>query len=184
MDMRKVITTEMLNRDSPDKARTTLPHPRPQQKNFQGVDSRPDLTETGIQAVHIIERLLDLEEKAKFAVWAGTSTEAAKAETSGPPSSSGVVPPSKHATLTNMQKEELWEIFGESIDDGQMLPMSEVHERIKSVCILSMSTTFDVRMKQVVNYLNYEARKSSPSSVAVVETKVSSWVQKLDNPST
>ena len=144
-----------------------------------------------------MERLLDPTEKAKFVDRPGTSTSTVtkpdEPTKSQPPSSSGVVPPSEHAGLTQMQKEELMNVFREDIHAGRPVKASQVRERIKVIKILSVLTTSDQRMKSVQNYLNYEARKyalsqsqgsSPPASVAPADDKVSSWLDKYDEPST
>ena len=187
VDMRKVITTEMLKRASPEEReilRRVLAHSEKTSKQWY---SRPDLTDTGIQAVRIIERLLEPTEKAKFVDRPGTSTSTStvtkpeEPKKPQPPSSSGVVPPSEHSGLTKMQKEELMNVFREDIHAGRPVKASQVRERIKVIKILSVLTTSDQRMKSVRNYLNYEARKyalaqsegsSPPASVAPADDSV------------
>lgn len=198
VDMRRVITTEMLKRATPEEReilRRVLTHSERTSRQWY---SRPDLTDTGIQAVRIIERLLDPEEKAHFAAQSGPSSGAAKADKpktksappsssgtcpdaqpgtssgaakpvkpttrptkSPPPSSSGVVAPSKHVSLTAMQKEALTSIFSKEVRAGQTLTMAEVKERTKNHSLLSVLTIKDSRLKQAVNFVNYQARTSS-----------------------
>jgi len=75
--LRKVITIEMLKRASPEEQDIlcrVLAHSEKTPKQWY---SRPDLTEIGIQAVTIIERLLDPQKKAKHSAQPGPSREAA-----------------------------------------------------------------------------------------------------------
>ena len=185
VDMRKVITTEMLKRASPEEReilRRVLAHTEKTSRQWY---SRPDLTETGIQAVCIIERLLDPDEKAHFAAQPGPSSGAAKADKpttrptkSPPPSSSGVVAPCKHVSLTAMQKEALTSIFKKEVSANQTVTMAEVKERTKKLPILCVLTTKDSRLKQVVNFVNYQARTSSvqgsPPTTAIPPGKLGS----------
>ena len=63
VDMRKLITTKMLERCSPQEQailRRILAHSEKTSKQWY---ARPDLTSTGIKAVNIIQKLLDMEEK-------------------------------------------------------------------------------------------------------------------------
>ena len=63
VDMRKLITTKMLERCSPQEQallRRVLAH---SEKTSRQWYARPDLTSTGIQAVHIIQKLLDVDKK-------------------------------------------------------------------------------------------------------------------------
>ena len=62
VDMRKLITTKMLERCSPQEQailRRVLAH---SEKTSRQWYARPDLTRTGIKAVHIIQQLLDVDE--------------------------------------------------------------------------------------------------------------------------
>jgi len=66
VDMRNMITTQMLDCCSPEERailRRVLAH---SEKTSWQWYARPDLTNTGIQAVNIIQQLLDMKEKAKF----------------------------------------------------------------------------------------------------------------------
>ena len=68
VDMRKVITTQMLDRCSEEERailRRVLAH---SEKTSRQWYARPDLTNTGIKAVNIIQRLLDAKEQAKSVV--------------------------------------------------------------------------------------------------------------------
>ena len=81
VDMRKLITTEMLERCSPEERailRRVLAH---SEKTSRQWYARPDLTNTGIKAVHIIQRLMDVKEKEKEEAAASSSKE------QGPPAS-------------------------------------------------------------------------------------------------
>jgi len=94
VDMRKVITTEMLTRASPEEReilRRVLAH---SEKTSRQWYSRPDLSDTGIQAVWIIERLLDPDEKADFAAQPP------------PPSSSGACPAAQPGTSLGATKAD------------------------------------------------------------------------------
>ena len=221
VDMRKVITTEMLKQASPEEREILhrlLAHSERTSKQWY---SRPDLTDTGIQAVRIIEHLLDPDEKANFAAQPGpssgavparptkslppsssgvrpaaqpgTSWEAAKPvkrptkpTKSPPPSSSGAVAPSKHVDLTAMQKEALTSIFGKEVRAGQTVTMAEVKEHTKNHPILSVLTTKDSHLKQVVNFVNYQAKTlslqgSPPSTIAPVQTRVTNWLKQVSD---
>ena len=66
VDMRKKFSTEMLNRCNTEERailRRVLTH---SEKTSRKWFARPDLTETGAEAVKIIQRLLDPSEKAKY----------------------------------------------------------------------------------------------------------------------
>jgi len=225
VDKRKVITTEMLTRASPEEQeilRRVLAH---SEKTSRQWYSRPDLTDTGIQAVRIIEHLLDLDEKADFAAQPGASSGAAKADkpktkspppsSSGarpaaqpgtslgaakpvkpttrpaklpPPSNSGVVAPSKHVSLTAMQKKALTSILGTEVRAGQTVTMAQVKERTKNHPILCVLTTKDSRLKQVVNFVNYQARTSSvqglpppTTTIAPVQARVTDWLNQVSD---
>ena len=81
VDMRKLITTEMLERCSPEERailRRVLAHSKKTSRQWY---ARPDLTNTGIKAVNIIQRLLDVKEKKKEEAAASSSKK------QGPPAS-------------------------------------------------------------------------------------------------
>jgi len=85
VDMRKMITTQMLDRCSPEERailRRVLAH---SEKTSRQWYARPDLTNTGIKAVNIIQQLLDVKEKAKFDAAVSTSKE--KSPPPSPPQS-------------------------------------------------------------------------------------------------
>ena len=66
VDMRKLITTEMLNRCTPEEKtilRRILAH---SEKTSQEWYTWPNLTTTGMEALTIIQRLLDPNKKARF----------------------------------------------------------------------------------------------------------------------
>ena len=76
VDMRKVITTEMLKRASQEERdilRRVLAH---SEKTSRDWYTRPDLTDIGIQAVKIIQRLTDVDEKEKFLASSASKEEA------------------------------------------------------------------------------------------------------------
>ena len=136
VDMCKLITTEMFDRCSPEEQailRRVLAH---SEKTSREWYTRPNLTTTGVQAVNIILRLLDPQEKARFQgktakgspdkkpplplerAMPATSDRAADSKAS----SSGIVPPSDASgptSLTAMQREELEQIFSKEIEVGK-----------------------------------------------------------------
>lgn len=66
IDMRKLITTEMLNRCSLEEQailQRVLAHSKKTSREWY---TRPNLTTTGVQAINIIQHLLDPQEKARF----------------------------------------------------------------------------------------------------------------------
>jgi len=87
-----------------------------------------------------------------------------------------------------MQKEALTSIFGKQVRAGQTVTVAEVKERTKNHPILSVSTTKDSCLKQVVNFVNYQAKTSSvqgspPSTIAPVQTRVTDWLNQVsDHP--
>ncbi len=98
VDMRKLITTEMLNRASPQEQailRRVLAH---SEKTSREWYTRPDLTDIGAQAAQIIQRLLDANDKAMHL----SSTSKAKAVVDvGEPSSPGT---SKEKALVDVRE--------------------------------------------------------------------------------
>ena len=117
VDMQKLITTEMLNRCSSEEQailRRLLAH---SEKTSCEWYTRPNLTTTGVQAVNIIQRLLDPQEKACFQVKTANGNppvpaECAISDRSAPSkgSSSGIVPPSDASGptyFTSMLKNEM-----------------------------------------------------------------------------
>ena len=90
VDMRKVITTEMLKRANPEERailRRVLAHSKRTSEEWY---SRPDLTDIGVKAAHIIQRLVDhnVEEKSM-------SSSSASQEVAGPSN-----PPSPEASIS------------------------------------------------------------------------------------
>lgn len=163
--------------------------------------TRPNLTTTGVQAINIIQHLLDPQEKARFegdtakgfpdekppllaeCAIPAISNRSAQSKAS----SSGIVPPSdasEPSDLTAMQREELQEVFSDKIEGGKTVTMQEVRRRIIGVTILSALTITTARLKQATNFVNYLARKTStttpPVSDANVGEKVSDWLNKID----
>lgn len=159
---------------------------------------------TGVQAVNIIQHLLDPQEKARFE---GKTAKGFPDEKPPLPaecpipaisdrsaqskaSSSGIVPPSDASgpsSLTAMQLEELEEVFSDEIESGKTVTMQEVRRRIIGITILSPLSVTTARLKQATNFVNYLARKTStttpPVSDADVGEKVSDWLNKFDDPS-
>jgi len=174
VDMCKLITTEMFDRCSPEEQailRRVLPH---SEKTSREWYTRPNLTTTGVQAVNIILRLLDPQEKARFqgktakgspdekpplpseCTMPATSDRAADSKAS----SSGIVPPSDASgptSLTAMQREELEQIFSKEIEGGKTVTMQEVRKRVIRVTILSPLAVTTARLKQATNFVHYLA---------------------------
>ena len=95
LDMRKLITTEMLDRCSPEEQailQHVLAHSK---KTSQEWYTRPNLTTTGVQAVNIIQRLLDLQEKAHFR---GKTAKGSPDEKPPLPSERAMPPPTEPQT--------------------------------------------------------------------------------------
>ena len=189
VDMRKVISTEMLSRCSPEEReilRRVLAH---SEKTSREWYSRPNLTETGIKAVHIVQRLLDPQARAQHQDAATANPVTPSATKPASMASSGIKPPTETSGLTAMQKEELMAIFQKNIADGQPVKLQEVREKIRGVTILSVLTGDESKVKQVANFINFLARKKSaeetspPLSEVGARSKVSSWLHKLEDPS-
>ena len=190
VDMRKVISTEMLSRCTPEEReilRRVLAH---SEKTSREWYSRPNLTETGIKAVHIVQRLLDPEARARHQDAATASAGAPPAVKPASSTSSSVMkPPTETSALTCMQKEELKEMFEDNIANGRPVKLHEVRDRIRGVTILSVLAADKTKTKQVANFVNFLARKSAegeslPSTEVGARSKVLSWLDKLDDPST
>lgn len=225
VDMRKLITTEMLKCCTPEEKailRCVLAH---SEKTSQEWYTRPNLTSTGMEALTIVQRLLDPNEKARFNAEAESSrpstpklppscqseelkkdTVAAPTETStlkqAPKSchssegastraaSSGIVPPTESSGpvgLTSKQKEELLVLFSEKIKAGQTVTRAEAKTSLAGTSgILSVLLT-DQRLKQVTNFVNYQARRTeiSPPTASSDDSKakVSEWLDQFDDPS-
>lgn len=81
VDMRKLITTEMLERCSPEEQAILQRVLTRSEKTSRQWYAQPDLTNTGIKAINIIQWLLDVNEKEKEEVAASSSKE------QGPPAS-------------------------------------------------------------------------------------------------
>lgn len=81
VDMRKLITTEMLERCSPEEQAILQRVLARSEKTSRQWYARPDLTNTGIKAINIIQWLLDVNEKEKEEAAASSSKE------QGPPAS-------------------------------------------------------------------------------------------------
>lgn len=184
----------MLNRCSPEEQailRRILAH---SEKTSREWYTRPNLTTTGVQAVNIIQRLLDPQEKACFEGKTAKGFPHEKpplpAECAIPAicdrsvqskaSSSVIVPPSDASgptCLTAMQREELEELFSDEIDRGKTVTMQEVRKRMIGVTILSPLCITTARLKQATNFVNYLARKMSnttaPDSDADVRVRKS-----------
>lgn len=211
VDMRKIITTEMLNQCNPEEkaiVRRVLAH---SEKTSRDWYTRPDLTRTGIQAVNIIQHLLNSDERAKF--YAKTSSAATSKEdiekSSKPPSpdpsaatqsqlsagkttsasSSGIVPPTlRERTLSDLQKQMIKKTFRNELKGSESVTMKEALLKMRGVPILSAMSQSKDRVKQVVNFLNHLIRKerqsTPPDSEANSKDKVSSWLDDFDDPST
>ena len=193
VDMRKKISTEMLNRCNPEERailRRVLAH---SEKTSRKWYARPDLTETGAEAVKIIQRLLDPSEKAKYiaskvfktSTLPATSASATDKTPTTPPSSEYVAP-SSYSALTNMQKEELREACMDNILDGNPVKMEDMRELVVKKAILRILASSEAKLKQAVNYVNYLVKKSNtaspPASVAAPQEKVSTWLDTFDKP--
>jgi len=95
VDMRKMITTQMLDRCSPEE-RAILRRVRAHsEKTSRQWYARLDLTNTGIKAVNIIQQLLDVKEKAMIPTPPGTEQFVRDQTRAGVANPQGV--PHKHA---------------------------------------------------------------------------------------
>ena len=186
----------MLNRCNPEERailRRVLAH---SEKTSRKWYARPDLTETGAEAVKIIQRLLDPAEKAKYlaskasksSTLLKTSASATDQTPTAPPSSEYVAP-SSHSALTNMQKEELREACMDNILDCQPVKMEEMRELVVKKGVLRILASSEAKLKQALNYVNYLVKKSTtaspppPASVTAPQEKVSTWLDTFDKPS-
>ena len=84
VDMRKVITTEMLKRASPQEQAILCRVLAHSEKTSREWYTRPDLTDIGVQAAQIIQRLLDADDKVMYLSL--TSKEKAVVDVAGPSS--------------------------------------------------------------------------------------------------
>ena len=236
VDMRKVITTQMLKKATPEEKavlRRVLAH---SEKTSREWYTRPDLTNIGIEAANIIQRLLvspaseqeagesspppapgkdvagpsTIEEEAEEAdsdgqdhqaqnrssspeTGASSSKAAACSISSGKKSSSfasGIVPPTPDAkSLSKIHKGQIKKVFQKEIQNQVNVTMELVQTRMTFNSILNQLSTSRGRVKQVVNYINYEVQKEKktttpPDSQPTAKGKVSHWMDEFDAPST
>lgn len=138
VDMRKMITTQMLDRCSSEE-QAILQHVLA----HSGKTSRqwyawPDLTNTGIKAVNIIQQLLDVKEKVKFDAAVSTSKEKSP-PASPPPSTSKEQSPPASPRPTTPEK--------------QSPPASPRRStsKAKSQLLVISNTDYDVWAKQFID---------------------------------
>ena len=102
--------------------------------------------------------------------------------------SSKPVPPTPAKPLTDKQKETIQKVFESEIKKGQKVVMEQVQSKCRTTAILSSLAFSKNRVKQVVNHINYLISKEStavPHDLAEPSTsKVHSWLDDFDNPST
>ena len=236
VDMRKVISTEMLKKATPEEKailRRVLAH---SEKTSREWYTRPDLTNVGIEGANIIQRLLTTSASAKEAAESsppplpekdvsgpsnigeeekeadsdGQDPQGEKqsssprtraslskaAECSKSPAkesssfASGFVPPTPLVkTLSELQKGQINKTFQKEIENHIKVTVALVQSRMSLNSILSVLSSSQVRVKQVVNYINHQVEKGKktvplPESQPTEKGKVTHWMDAFDTPST
>ncbi|KAL9976585.1 hypothetical protein ACROYT_G013906 [Oculina patagonica] len=175
--MRKVITTEILNRASPQEQANLSRVLAHSEKTSREWNTRPDLTEIGVQAAQTIQCLLDADDKAMYLSL--TSKEKAVVDVAGPSSPS---PSSPHSSSPGPGDDpELQKVFKVELETNKMITMEVVRQKMAR-------NTIRGRVKQVVNHVNNLVKKSgsaaTPPAAKPEAAKISSWLDDFDNPST
>ena len=236
VDMRKVISTEMLKKATPEEKailRRVLAH---SEKTSREWYTRPDLTNVGIEGANIIQRLLTTSASAKEAAESSppplpekdvsgpsnigeeekeadsdgqdpqgekqsssprtraSSSKAAECSKSPAKESSsfasGFVPPTPLVkTLSELQKGQINKTFQKEIENHIKVTVALVQSRMSLNSILSVLSSSQVRVKQVVNYINHQVEKGKktvplPESQPTEKGKVTHWMDAFDTPST
>ena len=93
--------------------------------------------------------------------------------------SANVVPPSPPPQFTEKQKEAIECLFNEESAKGKKTTLEEAQKKCCTTASLSSLSIFKLRLKQLVNYINYQVKKklsASPQDLpAATTSKVDSW---------
>lgn len=101
--------------------------------------------------------------------------------------STNVVPPTPPPSFNQKQKEAIECVFNDEITTGKKTTIEEAQKKCCTTAILSSFSMTKSRVKQVVNYVNYQVQKkisASPQDLpAATSSKVDSWLFDVDDPS-
>lgn len=102
--------------------------------------------------------------------------------------STNVVPPTPPPSFNQKQKEAIERVFNDEVTTGKKTTIEEAQKKCCTTAILSSFLMTKRRVKQVVNYVNYQVQKkisASPQDLpAATSSKVDSWLFDVDDPST